>query len=281
MVTLVQAVNPPTEFMVSLGTIVLPEILDEEVSVAEEYLEGVAKTSGLKGIRTITKVVKGYPAEAIIAEANADDVDLIVMCSHGYTGAMRWSMGSTAEKVARYAPSPVLILQEGCALLTEAGAAPHSPMRVLVPLDGSTYAEAAMVPAALLASALAAPARGELHLTRVVSSPPQQGSDEAVGRSAQYLRSIVGRLQHAPLTDAGVLLDVLMTWSVTVADDPATGIIQVAENSEKRDTAERGESCQVIAMATHGLGGPQLWALGSTTERVLQAARQPLLIVRR
>jgi nucleotide-binding universal stress UspA family protein len=100
MVTLVQAVNLPTEFMVSVGTIVLPEILDEEVSVAKEYLEGVAKTIGLRSIRTTTKVVKGYPAEAIIAEANADDVDLMVMCSHGYTGAMPWSMGSIAEKVA-------------------------------------------------------------------------------------------------------------------------------------------------------------------------------------
>jgi nucleotide-binding universal stress UspA family protein len=154
-------------------------------------------------------------------------------------------------------------------------------MHVLVPLDGSTYAEAAIVPAALLASVLAAPARGELHLTRVVSALPQQVSDEEVGRTERYLRSAIERLQHAPLTDAGVPLDVLMAWSVTVADDPATGIIQVAENSGKRDTAERGESCQVIAMVTHGLGGPQLWAMGSTTERVLQAARQPLLIVRR
>jgi nucleotide-binding universal stress UspA family protein len=249
--------------------------------VAEEYLAGVAKTSGLKGIRTTTKVVKGSPAEAIIAEANADDVDLIVMCSHGYTGAMRWSMGSIAEKVAGYAPSPVLILHEGCTLMMEEGATPHGSMRVLVPLDGSPYAEAAIVPVALLASALAAPVRGELHLTRVVSSLPQQESDEEVGRTEQYLRPVVERFQQAPLTDAGVPLDVLMTWSVTVADNPATGIIQIAENSGKRDAAERGESCQVIAMATHGPGGPQLWAMGSTTERVLQAARQPLLIVRR
>ena len=68
-----------------------------------------------------------------------------------------------------------------------------------------------------------------------------------------------------------------MTWSITVDGDPASGIIQAAENSGKGED----ESYQVIAMATRGLGGPQLWAMGNTTERVLQAARQPLLIVRR
>lgn len=49
-----------------------------------------------------------------------------------------------------------------------------------------------------LASALATPARGELNLTRVVSSRPQQVSDEEVGKTEQYLRSVVERLQHAP-----------------------------------------------------------------------------------
>ncbi len=38
--------------------------------------------------------------------------------------------------------------------------------------------------------------------------------------------------------------------------------------------------CDVIAMATHGRGGVQRWAMGSITERVLSATKLPLLIVR-
>jgi nucleotide-binding universal stress UspA family protein len=282
-VTLVQAVYPPDKFMESVGTIVLPDILDEDVPAAKEYLEGVAKTSSLEGIHIATKAVTGHPAQSILAEANADNVDLIVLSSHGYTNVVHWSMGSIAEKVARHAPSPVLILHECCALTTEAGTAPHGSIRVLVPLDGSEHAEASIVPAALLVSVLSAPARGELHLTRVVypAGGEASGFKEEVARTQQYLRSVVERLQHHPLTDAGVPLDLLMTWSVTVADDAASGIIQAAEKSGKGEYAGQDEGCQVIAMATHGLGGPQLWAMGSTTERVLQAARQPLLIVRR
>ncbi len=152
-VTLVQAVHPLTRFMESVGEIVLPDILDETEPVAKEYLEGVATKSSLEGIRTATKVVTGHPAQVIIEAAHQDNVDLVVMCSHGYTGAMRPSLGSIAEKVARYAPSPVFILQEGTALVAE-GAVPRGTVRVLVPLDGSEYAETAIMPAALLASEL-------------------------------------------------------------------------------------------------------------------------------
>ena len=282
-VTLVQVVSPPSEFMEVVGEIVLPEVLDENVPAANEYLEEVAQTSSLEGVHTATRVVIGHPAKGIIAAAQADNVDLVVLCSHGYTGFMRWSMGSIAEKVARHAPSPVLILHEGSALSTEAGVVPHGSIRVLVPLDGSEYAETALVPAALLAWAYSAPARGELHLTRVVSSPNGEvsSSHEEAERARQYLHSVVERLQQHPLTEANVPLAVSMTWSVTEASDVATGIMQAAENSGKREDAARHAGCQVIAMATHGLGSQQLWAMGSTTERVLQVAQQPLLIVHR
>ncbi len=271
-VSLVQAVWPPSEFMTSVGEIVLPDILDENVQAAKAYLEDAAKTSSLEGIRTATQVVIGHPAQAIIGAANADNIDLIVICSHGYTGQMRWSMGSIAEKVARHAPSPVLILHEGSALVTESGGS----VRILVPLDGSEHAEVALLPATLLAWALSTPARGELHLTRVVSSESSRFHEE-VERTQQYLGSVVKRRKHHLPTDAGVLFDVPMTWSVTVDSDPASGIMQAAEKSRKGEE----KSYQLIVMATHGLGGPQLWAMGNTTERVLQTARQPLLIVRR
>ncbi len=104
-------------------------------------------------------------------------------------------------------------------------------------------------------------------------------SHEEAERARQYLHSVIERLQQHPLTEADVPLAVSMTWSVTGTNDVATGIMQAAENSGKREDAGRDTGCQVIAMATHVLGGPQLWALGSTTERVLQAAQQPLLIV--
>jgi nucleotide-binding universal stress UspA family protein len=277
-VSLFQAVWPPSVYMASVGEIVLPDILDETVPAAKLYLESVAKKSSLESVRTETQVVIGHPAKAIIATANADNTDLVVICSHGYTGQMRWSMGSIAEKVARHVPSPVFILYEDCALLTEQAAIPHSSVRILVPLDGSQHAEVAITKAAMLATALSEPAHGELHLTRVVSPRGREMSsiDEELERTGHYLRTVIERMQHRGSGDWSVLPDLVLTWSITMADDIASGIMQAAEDSERGEAAK---SCQVIAMTARGRGDQQLWSLGSTTERVLQAARKPLLIV--
>ena len=277
-VSLLQAVWPPSVYMASVGEIVLPDILDETIPAAKGYLEDVVKKSNLEDIRAETQVVIGHPAEAIIAAAKMDNTDLVVMCSHGYTGEMRWSMGSIAEKVARHVLSPVFILYEDSALLNELSAIPQGSVRILVPLDGSQHAEVAIAKAAMLAAALSAPACGELHLTRVVSSRGRETSsvDEELERTGHYLRTVVERLQDV-VRDAGVSPDLVVTWSITMAEDAASGIMDAAEGSERGEGAAPG---YVIAMAAHGREGHQLWPLGSTAEHVLQAAREPLLIVR-
>ena len=284
-VKLIKVVSPPTtDFIRSVGTVVLPDLLDEDVQAAQEYLEGISRASCLEGVRTAREVHIGHPAQTIIATAKAGNSDLIVMCSHGQTNRVRWSLGSIAEKVARYAPCPVFIMREGSAFATKMEAVPRGSIRILVPLDGSEHAEAAIMPAAWLASTLSESAQGELHLTRVVSAQDAEASnvdEEEVARTRQYLRSTVERLQQQPPTVGGMPLDLSITWSVTVASDAASGINRSTEKSEKRAPAEHDEGSHVIAMATHGWGGPQLWAVGSTTERVLQTAWQPLLIMRR
>jgi nucleotide-binding universal stress UspA family protein len=277
-ISLFQAVWPPSVYMATVGEIVLPDILDETVPAAKVYLESVAKKSSLKGVRTKTRVMIGHPAEAITTTVNTGSTDLVVICSHGYTGQMRWSMGSIAEKVARHVPSPVFILYEDCALLAEKVPFPHGSVRILVPLDGSQHAEVSIKKAAMLATALSAPAQGQLLLTRVVSPRGREASsiDEELERTGLYLRTIIERIQHHRPGYESVSPDLDLTWSITMADDVASGIMQAAECTERGEVAA---SCQVIAMTAHGRSDRQLWSLGSTTERVLQAARKPLLIV--
>jgi nucleotide-binding universal stress UspA family protein len=55
------------------------------------------------------KLISGSPAETIVELAAAENVDLIVMGTHGRTGLRRLLMGSVAEAVIRTAPCPVLI----------------------------------------------------------------------------------------------------------------------------------------------------------------------------
>jgi nucleotide-binding universal stress UspA family protein len=92
------------------------------------------------------------------------------MTSQGNTGVKRWMLGSVAQKIARYSAVPVLVLHEKGPV----PAGPHldtRPLRVLVPLDGSTLAKSAIEPAAQLAAAIAAPGQGSLHFMQVIKPP--------------------------------------------------------------------------------------------------------------
>ncbi|WDP89515.1 MAG: universal stress protein [Desulfobacter sp.] len=54
----------------------------------------------------------GDPFDEIIHYATQNDVDMIVMGTHGYTGFKHIFMGSVAEKVVRYSPVPVLTVKQ-------------------------------------------------------------------------------------------------------------------------------------------------------------------------
>ena len=110
-------------------------------------------------------------------------------------------------------------------------------------------------------------------ILRPVLDPPMWPSPEPLVKRAREMRAGL-------VASALANLNLPVTWSVAIETDVAAGIVSVAENGE--DTAGVGVfgRCDVIAMATHGRGGMQRWALGSITERVLHATSLPLLVVR-
>ncbi len=285
--TLLTVVAPVLEIVIKpvrlTGHAELP--LDTEIAQANEYLAGVASSGDLKGIEVRTDVMTGIPASIILLFAQLQHVDLIVMCSHGFTGFTRWRLGGIAQHVARQSPVPVFVLCEGGSMLTQREDTTH-PLRVLVALDGSPLAEAALLPAAQLCASLAAPARGALHLTRVLPFPELEDESQkemllAARKQAEadvtaYLDTVKQRLREGDLAQ----LDLMVTSSVVVHTDVADTLIRVAEHGEFIRDIEGFAGCDVIAMATHGRSGPQRWVMGSITERMLGATRLPLLIVR-
>jgi nucleotide-binding universal stress UspA family protein len=290
-IILVRAVSTTPELWPSME--MRPElaqaVIDAGLTEAKKYLLAASTAKVVSNVPTETVVLYGPAATSILAVAHSSSADLVVLCSHGYTGITRWVMGSVAEKVAHHAAVPVLILREGGPV----PAAPHPdatrPLRALVALDGSAHAKAALEPAALLIAALAAPAPGALHLVRIVK--PVRGGREARGleqrdheevlhKAKQYLSTTVAHLREGLTAPAVAELNLTITWSVAVDTDVADALIRVAENGEDAEGAGVFGGCDVIAMATHGYSGVQRWAMGSITERVLSATRLPLLVVR-
>lgn len=73
-------------------------------------LVGSVRSSG--AVRVGSMFRRGLAAYEIVEAAKELDVDLIVIATHGYTGWKHFCIGSTAERVVRAAPCPVLVVRE-------------------------------------------------------------------------------------------------------------------------------------------------------------------------
>lgn len=250
-----------------------------------DYLTRIAASDELAGVPTTIDVTDCSPVQAILSCAQSHQADIIVMRSSGEKGMGRWISGSIAREVGRHSPVPVLVLRtgEGMVNLSPGGI---RPVVVLVALDGSSQAEAALAPAAQLSAALSAPAPGVLHLVQVLHFPTMEaGGHHEQGVAARqwaeaeaqvYLRSIEQRLREGDFAS----LHLSITSSVVASTDVVHTLTRFAESCTCREGVEELKGCHVIAIATHGRSGLQHLLAGSVTERVFDASRHPLLIVR-
>ncbi len=75
------------------------------------YMQDIAEAMKNTNHVEQTLVIHGAPADVILDSAEVNDVDLIVMSTHGRSGVSRWVYGSVAEKVLHSAPCPLLLLR--------------------------------------------------------------------------------------------------------------------------------------------------------------------------
>lgn len=262
------------------------EAMDGARDEAKRYLEVTAASRELQGITVETTLLFGAVASNILSAAQSLHTDLIVLCSRGYTGFKRWVAGSVAQHLARQTPVPVLILHEERGKPIDLQPGESRPVRVLVPLDGSSLAEEALVPAAYLSAALSAPLQAALHLTQVIRLPADyeyaqmdsvaRARRKALSEAHVYLRMVKQRLRSGDLAH----LNAQISSSVAVNRDVAELLMSRAEHEESLEEVEGVKRCDVIALATQGRSGLERWVKGSVTERLLGATKLPLLIVR-
>jgi len=235
-----------------------PEMLNED---AETYLDGIYRRINGPGTDIITEVVGGDIAGNIVDMAAADEVDLIVMTTHGYSGLTRWMMGSITERVLRSAPCPVLVVRCG-----------GLPRNAVITLDGSPLAEQALVPGLGLARLLGADVTllmidqsrklGNLELNLLDAAGgglgQQIAQEEYQGLS--YLQGIADEYR-SPNQEIK---------SLVIGGSPANSILAYVEK----------KPVELLIMATHGHSGLKRWVYGSVTEKCLHNSACAMLVVR-
>ncbi len=142
---------------------------------------------------------------------------------------------------------------------------------ILVPLDGSHLAEAAL-PATM---ELAAKFNSEITLLRITQPPyiPSHTSGQIYAdlminmrQEAQKIAEAYLKGQKGSLRQQGFIVNTL----VVQGESPAMAILDVAE----------GQNIDTIVMSTHGRGGIARWVYGSVADKVLRHADMPILLVR-
>jgi nucleotide-binding universal stress UspA family protein len=232
-----------------------------------EYLRGVAaRVKGEHSIQVATAMLDGPPAHALRDYVRDVGVDLVVMTTHGRGGIQRAWLGSVADQLVRSLEIPLLLIRP-----KEGAAAAARVEEILVPLDGSRRAEAALPAALSIASLLGA----RLALVQavppivIVTDPPMpfpRGFDDELmalrRREAQdYLDGIAEQVTGlgVPASGAAVLGGSAFDTIQAAAHAPATGM---------------------VALATHGRSGLRRLVLGSVADKLVRAGELPVLVTR-
>lgn len=264
---------------------VQPSTYERRLSLAEHYLAQVRRTyeRELEGIPVEQEIDAGTTASTLFSLARREQIDFIILCSHGTHPFFHWIFKSMARAAVHHSPVPLLVLKGN-----ENQPLAHPidrRLRILVSLDGSPLAEAALQPALQLLLALTAPGTGEIHLVRGVDLPSiegkpllrayeiQQEIDRALHEAGDYLQDVA----HRMCVDLPVEAYPMITWAPILSQHIARTITEMTLPLEKVD---QDHFYDLIAMATHGRTGLHLLRLGSVTEHVLGATDLPLLIVR-
>lgn len=96
----------------SIGQIALPSVNLDLDQTAKSELEKLAQSEIGDSVQTTCIIKYGKPFLEIIETARDEDADLIIISSHGRSGVEHILFGSTADKVVRKSPCPVLTIRE-------------------------------------------------------------------------------------------------------------------------------------------------------------------------
>jgi nucleotide-binding universal stress UspA family protein len=248
------------------GEMVVPADGMSSVAVdrARDALAQAAARLRLAGHAVQTQVAIGDPAERIIETARDSGTALIVMASHGRGALGRLIYGSVADRVAREAPAPTMVVRT-----RQLAPGPVGITRLVVPLDGTSFAEQSLSFAAEISRRLGTPILLVQAVNPLALMPPTAGFVEAMPAevydqtaeqmerdASEYLEGVATRLRGQGLR---VVTQVL--------NGPPAAIMEATRLGD------------VLVLCSHERSGVQRWLLGSVSEQLVRGDEAPVILV--
>lgn len=208
-------------------------------------------------------VVVGYPAEEILKYIDENDVDLVMMSTHGSSGVKMWDLGAVANKVIHAANVPVWLVP--AELREEVLMDTLAKRTMVVPLSGSEQSAAAIPHAVSVVSQRGAEsALVLLHVMNIPYSVVQRAAVEEFDAKRTEMKNYLEGLAQ-PIRESGIEVQT----EVLLGDRAETIINYLKDNPS-----------QLLVMATTGKSRVNRMVFGSVTESVMSMVKvTPMLLV--
>jgi nucleotide-binding universal stress UspA family protein len=247
---------PPTA-LAAMATGMSPGLIQQARDETHNRLEALAAKLRGKGLDVTCSSSTDEPSLAICARAKEIGAELVAMGTRGHTGIAHVVFGSIAERVARLAHCSVLTAHAD-------SPAPSAYRRVLVPTDFSPDADLALA----WARKLVEKTGGKLVVLHSYDLPAL-----LTGGAAFSAPSIQQSLQTAARERLDLLKKTLSGVDVEAVLSHGRPDLSILETAES-------ERVDLIAMGTRGRTGLAHVVMGSTAERVLRRAHQPVVTLK-
>ncbi|WP_332445598.1 universal stress protein [Dehalococcoides mccartyi] len=241
-----------------------PKITDER----QKYLDIKAAELQAKGIKSSGKMFCGELLPLILKCIKDNDIDLLCVASHGYTGIKKMVLGSVSEKLIKSTNLPVLLVKDGY----DADKAAFG--NILLPLDGSLFSEACLKQVSVLARDF----KSKLTLLVVIQPPciPSDRSPSIQPSWDEYYQALLEELKQqaqaylerltGELRENGIETE----FRMEVSDNIPETILSTAEDI----------NASLISFTTHNRSGIEKWYYGSVAAGLIENSPRPMLLWR-
>lgn len=217
---------------------------------AHRVVEAAADRLACSPAAIMPLVAFGRPEDEIVRCADQHGADLIAMSTHGRSPLSKLVAGSVTDRVIRTSPVPVLVLHPPTMALEGLLPATGRKLRVLAPLDGSDFPEAAVDKAISLLRP------GLVEVTLIVALATPQAEAPA----------------------AWTVLDA-MAAHLRARGVATSALLAEGEAASEITSAAHDGGYDLIVMATHGSGPLTRALVGSVTDRVIRTSEVPVLVI--
>ncbi len=245
--------------------------------VRENLGENLVLGEGEKS-RVDYSVREGKAAENIVDFAHTENIDLLVISTHGSSGLSRWNISSVTQKVINLIYLPVLLVRAYDQTIIDETIKRYR--RILLPIDSSRRAECSL-------SAGIELTRGEM---------PTDSTPEAAGNKSTLFLAAVIRPPELPIPEPypieiSQLTEKLLRLSHQAVErylyemkerlpvDCDTCVVESGSVPSALHELAEQEAIDLVILCAHGYSGQVTWPYGTVTWNYIEHGTKPLLVI--